>query len=143
MKITRQGCGTGQCSKPGMTLPFAPLPPKTTKLIILIKMTLLCNTNYAHMQCVNCLAFPLQIFKCPPPNPRVLSFPLLILIIMTSLDRHWGCQIATLQHEQCVNCVAFCPTNPNLLVTVSDDKTIKMWTSKAEQRKCVIEKKIF
>lgn len=52
-------------------------------------------------------------------------------------DRHWGCKVATLQHDQCVNCVAFSPTNPALLVTVSDDKTIKLWTSKAEHRKCV------
>lgn len=51
-------------------------------------------------------------------------------------DRHWGCKVATLQHDQCVNCVAFSPTNPELLVTVSDDKSIKMWMSKAEQRKC-------
>lgn len=50
-------------------------------------------------------------------------------------DRHWGCEIAALQHDQCVNCVAFSSTNPGLLVTVSDDKTIKMWMSKAEQRK--------
>ena len=52
-------------------------------------------------------------------------------------DRHWGCKVASLQHDQCVNCVAFSPTNPALLVTVSDDKTIKMWKSKAEQRKWV------
>merc|ERR1712130_107050 len=50
-------------------------------------------------------------------------------------DRHWGCKVATLQHEECVNCVAFSPTNSALLVTVSDDKTIKLWMSKAEQRK--------
>jgi len=52
-------------------------------------------------------------------------------------DRHWRCEVATLQHDQCVNCVAFSPTHPALLVTVSDDNTIKMWMSKAEQRKCV------
>ena len=54
---------------------------------------------------------------------------------MIKSDRHWGCEIAALQHDQCVNCVAFSSTNPGLLVTVSDDKTIKMWMSKAEQRK--------
>jgi len=50
-------------------------------------------------------------------------------------DRHLGCQVASLQHDECVNCVAFCPTNPGLLVTVSDDKTIKLWMSKSEKRR--------
>ena len=86
VKIIRQGCGTGQCSKPCKTLPFAPLTPKNIKRLILTIMTKLCNINYAHMQCVNtpsvstALPSPFQIFKCPPPNPHELSFPLLILM---------------------------------------------------------------
>jgi hypothetical protein len=42
--------------------------------------------------------------------------------------------VARLPHAECVNCVAFCPAMEGLLVTVSDDKTVKVWTSRALQR---------
>ena len=72
-----------------------------------------------------------------PLHDQSTALPFPIIEENKLTHRHWGCEVATLHHDQCVNCVAFSPTNPALLVTVSDDNTIKMWMSKAEQRKCV------
>ena len=77
------------------------------------------------------------VFSTPPHQIiKVQSY----MIKIVKCHRHWGCNVATLHHDQCVNCVAFSPTDPQLLVTVSDDKTIKLWMSRAEKRQCVTEK---
>ena len=50
-------------------------------------------------------------------------------------DRQYGCQLATLRHQDVVNCTAINPTDPEMVVTVSDDQTIKVWLSKQRRRK--------
>ena len=50
-------------------------------------------------------------------------------------DRQYGCQLATLRHQDVVNCAAINPSDPEMVVTVSDDQTIKVWLSKQRQRK--------
>lgn len=48
-------------------------------------------------------------------------------------DRHYCSILSTFDHESgVVNAVGFSPTNQEYLVTVSDDKTIKVWRSKHE-----------
>ncbi|KAG9471360.1 hypothetical protein GDO78_015104 [Eleutherodactylus coqui] len=49
-------------------------------------------------------------------------------------DRHYGCCLATLPHDNVVNTVAFCPVNQELLLTASDDYTIKVWRSRRALR---------
>ena len=49
-------------------------------------------------------------------------------------DRHYGTRIALLPHENVVNCVAVNPRDPSMAVSVSDDKSIKIWRSKAFSR---------
>jgi len=50
-------------------------------------------------------------------------------------DRDWGCCVASLPHDSCVNCVAFSPATPGILATVSDDHTVKVWKSRALNRR--------
>ena len=50
-------------------------------------------------------------------------------------ERQYGCQLATLRHQDVVNCAAINPRDPEMVVTVSDDQTIKVWLSKQRQRK--------
>ncbi|KAM8933994.1 F-box/WD repeat-containing protein 5 [Pelodytes ibericus] len=45
-------------------------------------------------------------------------------------DRHYSVCLATLPHEDVVNSVAFCPTDQELLLSASDDFTIKVWRSR-------------
>ena len=46
-------------------------------------------------------------------------------------DRHFGAKLATLKgHSDVVNCVAFNPVNQELLVSASDDHTIRVWRSR-------------
>ncbi|VDO80856.1 unnamed protein product [Soboliphyme baturini] len=45
-------------------------------------------------------------------------------------DRYYDCLIAKVPHQSVVNCVAFNPTDPEMMVTVSDDRSIKVWESK-------------
>lgn len=46
-------------------------------------------------------------------------------------DRHYTTLLSTFQHDEgVVNAIAFCPSNQEYLVTVSDDNTIKIWRSK-------------
>jgi len=45
-------------------------------------------------------------------------------------DRHYGCCVAQLRHEKCVNAAAFSTSNQQLMVTVSDDNTVKVWQSR-------------
>ena len=46
-------------------------------------------------------------------------------------DRYYGAKLATLKgHTSVVNCVAFNPVNQQMLVSVSDDHTIRVWRSR-------------
>ncbi|XP_077333046.1 F-box/WD repeat-containing protein 5 [Lithobates pipiens] len=49
-------------------------------------------------------------------------------------DRHYNVCLAKLPHEDVVNSVAFCPVDQELLLSVSDDFTIKVWRSARSQR---------
>ncbi|CAG5108873.1 Similar to Fbxw5: F-box/WD repeat-containing protein 5 (Mus musculus) [Cotesia congregata] len=46
-------------------------------------------------------------------------------------DRHYGVCLAKFPHKDVVNAVAFNPCDPEMLVTASDDYTIKVWRSRA------------
>nr|XP_015222130.1 PREDICTED: F-box/WD repeat-containing protein 5 [Lepisosteus oculatus] len=56
-------------------------------------------------------------------------------------DRHYNICLARLQHDDVVNSVAFCPADQELLLSASDDGTVKVWRSPratrlaAEQRR--------
>lgn len=50
-------------------------------------------------------------------------------------DRHYSICIAKLPHHDVVNSVAFSPCNEEMLVTASDDFTLKVWRSKRLVRK--------
>ena len=45
-------------------------------------------------------------------------------------DRHYGCYLRTFPHNDVVNSVAFNPKDQEMLVTVSDDFSIKVWRSR-------------
>lgn len=53
-------------------------------------------------------------------------------------DRHYKCNTAKLEHQQCVNCVAFRPSaassSTTMCATASDDFTIKLWQSRQSLR---------
>ncbi|GJQ67242.1 hypothetical protein Trydic_g8147 [Trypoxylus dichotomus] len=49
-------------------------------------------------------------------------------------DRHYGICLAKFPHADVVNSVAFNPKDPEMLVTTSDDYTIKVWRSKGKVR---------
>lgn len=46
-------------------------------------------------------------------------------------DRHYGVCLAKFPHNDVVNSVAFNPRDPEMLVTTSDDYTVKVWRSRA------------
>jgi len=45
-------------------------------------------------------------------------------------DRHYRCIVAKLPHRECVNCVAFRPSDTSMCATASDDFSIKIWHSR-------------
>lgn len=45
-------------------------------------------------------------------------------------DRHFGTWLAKYPHQDVVNSVAFNSEDPEMLVTTSDDNSIKIWRSK-------------
>lgn len=49
-------------------------------------------------------------------------------------DRHYGVCLAKFPHSDVVNSVAFNPKDPEMLVTTSDDETVKVWRSRARLR---------
>ncbi|KAL8559773.1 hypothetical protein ACOMHN_030109 [Nucella lapillus] len=49
-------------------------------------------------------------------------------------DRHYGVHLHCFQHSDVVNSVAFRPHHQEMLVTVSDDNTIKVWRSRRHMR---------
>lgn len=49
-------------------------------------------------------------------------------------DRHYGVPLYRFPHRNVVNCVAINPQDPELLVTVSDDYTFKVWVSRCKAK---------
>ena len=48
-------------------------------------------------------------------------------------DRHYGSLLRKLPHTDVVSAAAFNPRDPDVMVTASDDNTVKVWRSK---RRC-------
>ena len=49
-------------------------------------------------------------------------------------DRRFGCLLSRNTHDNVVNCVAFNPQDPEMLVSVGDDMKVKIWISKQRER---------
>ncbi|KDR15186.1 F-box/WD repeat-containing protein 5 [Zootermopsis nevadensis] len=54
-------------------------------------------------------------------------------------DRHYGVCLAKFPHIDVVNSVAFNPHDPEMLVTTSDDYTVKVWRSKGKVKELRLE----
>ena len=52
-------------------------------------------------------------------------------------DRHYGLCLKKYPHSDVVNSVAFNPMDPEVLVTVSDDFSIKIWRSLSRQKEVI------
>lgn len=55
-------------------------------------------------------------------------------------DRHYGLCLHKFPHKDVVNSVAFHPKNREMLVTVSDDHTVKIWRSRNLERQYRLER---
>ncbi len=49
-------------------------------------------------------------------------------------DRHYGVCLTKFPHTDVVNCVAFNPTDPEVLISASDDQRLKIWRSRNRER---------
>ncbi|CAG9814259.1 unnamed protein product [Phaedon cochleariae] len=58
-------------------------------------------------------------------------------------DRHYGACLAKYPHTDVVNSVAFNPKDPEMLVTTSDDCTIKIWRSRAKANELGLDQSAF
>lgn len=54
-------------------------------------------------------------------------------------ERNYGISLAKLPHADVVNSVAFSSQNPEMLISVSDDHTIKIWRSRRQCRELGID----
>jgi len=54
-------------------------------------------------------------------------------------DRHYGVCLAKFPHIDVVNSVAFNPRDPEMLVTTSDDYTVKVWRSRSKVKELGLE----
>ncbi|XP_024867639.1 F-box/WD repeat-containing protein 5 isoform X2 [Temnothorax curvispinosus] len=58
-------------------------------------------------------------------------------------DRHYGICLAKFPHSDVVNSVAFNPRDPEMLVTTSDDYTVKIWRSRAMVKALGLDEKSY
>lgn len=58
-------------------------------------------------------------------------------------DRHYGVCLAKFPHIDVVNSVAFNPRDPEMLVTTSDDYTVKVWRSRSKVKELGLEDRNF
>ncbi|XP_077267702.1 F-box and WD repeat domain containing 5 isoform X2 [Temnothorax americanus] len=58
-------------------------------------------------------------------------------------DRHYGICLAKFPHSDVVNSVAFNPRDPEMLVTTSDDYTVKIWRSRATVKALGLDEKSY
>ena len=49
-------------------------------------------------------------------------------------DRHYGICLAKFPHTDVVNSVAFNPKDPEVLITASDDFSVKIWRSRNREK---------
>lgn len=54
-------------------------------------------------------------------------------------DRHYGVCLVKFPHIDVVNSVAFNPCDPEMLVTTSDDYTVKVWRSRSKVKELGLE----
>ncbi|XP_070176323.1 uncharacterized protein [Littorina saxatilis] len=58
-------------------------------------------------------------------------------------DRHYGVHVRCFPHDNVVNSCAFNPVDPEMLVTGSDDNSIKIWRSRRQMREVTEKKTVY